>query len=224
MRLYHEDKTKIDALEAEMSKKNDEGHSIAEPFQHLRPRPEDQEDNWYDWNINYWGTKWDANIIDWCRDSDNELTIYCDTAWSPPIALYEYLTEQGWEIDAYYHEGGMGYAGKWNSDGGDEYYDYDITDESSIDSLPEDIVDFAGLENSHREWIESELHDMWSDAERTEWHDGKVKPARDGWYEITTTGWDFPQFTQYKNGSWENYNEVAKWRGLAENPNETKVG
>jgi hypothetical protein len=218
MRLYHEDKTKIDALEAEMSKKNDEGRSMAEPFNHLCPRPADQEENWYDWNCSNWGTKWDASIIDWCRDSDNELTIYCDTAWSPPIALYEYLTEQGWEVTAYYHEGGMAFCGRWNSEDGDDYYEYDITEADSIDSLPEDIIDFAGLEDAHKEWIESELYDQWGDAERTEWYDAKINPEREGYYEITTAGWDYPQFCEWTGDRWECYNEVVKWRGLAQDP------
>jgi hypothetical protein len=217
MRLYHADKTKIDALEAEMSKKNDEGHFIAEPFSHLRPRPADQEDNWYDWNISNWGTKWDASIIDWCRDSENELTIYCDTAWSPPITLYEYLTEEGWEVDAYYHESGMGFVGKWNSDGGDDYYEYDITDGGSIESLPEDIIDFAGLVNSHRDWMISELEDQWEGIPRTDWHTTE-KPVRDGWYEVQTEGWEFTQFMEFKNGDWDMYDsgKIAKWRGLTE--------
>jgi len=222
MRLYHEDKTKIDALEAEMSKKNDDGHSMAEPFNHLRPRPADQEENWYDWNISNWGTKWDASIIDWSRDSDNELTIYCDTAWSPPITLYEYLNEQGWSVDAYYHEGGMAFVGKWSSEDGDDYYEYDITDGDSIESLPEDLIDFAGLEDAHQEWLISEMQDQWGDAERTEWHSMDVKPVRDGWYEIKTQygDWENVEFAEFE-GDWKLYNteKTKGWRGLAEDPN-----
>jgi hypothetical protein len=49
MRLYNQDTAKIDALEAEMSKKNDDGHSMAEPFQHLRPNPSGEWD--YNWSV-----------------------------------------------------------------------------------------------------------------------------------------------------------------------------
>jgi hypothetical protein len=133
--------------------------------------------------------------------------------------LYEYLTEQGWEVTAYYHEGGMAFCGRWNSEDGDDYYEYDITEADSIDSLPEDIIDFAGLEDAHKEWIESELYDQWGDAERTEWYDAKINPEREGYYEITTAGWDYPQFCEWTGDRWECYNEVVKWRGLAQDPN-----
>ena len=221
MRLYHEDKTKIDALEAEMSKKNDEGRSMAEPFNHLRPNPSGE---WqYDWSCENWGTKWEASIIDWNRDSDNEITIYCDTAWSPPIALYEYLTEQGWQVDALYHESGMAYAGMWNSETGDDYYEYDITDPNFLEELPQDIIDFAGLEDSHHEWMISEMQDQWGDAERTDWISMDMKPERDGWYEVETQygDWSNVEFAEFADGEWKLYNteNTKRWRGLAEDPN-----
>lgn len=150
--LRHEDKTKIDALEAEMSKKHDNGFTAAEPFQFLRPRPENEED-WYNWNLANWGTKWDANIIDWDRGGDNELSIYFESAWSPPTALYEFLTEEGWEVDAVYHECGMAYAGLF-VDGEDFYHEYDISDLDSIEALPEECIEFAGLRESHEYWKE----------------------------------------------------------------------
>lgn len=217
MRLYNEDTTKIDALEAEMSKKNDEGRFMAQPFQHLCPNPTGE---WqYDWSVQNWGTKWDADIIDWDRTSDNEITIYCNTAWSPPIALYEYLTEQGWEVDALYHESGMCYAGTYTSDGGDQYYEYSVSDQNTIDDLPSDVVDFAGLEDAHESWKEDAINDYLSDLERTEWYVGQT-PARDGRYEVTTDAWDFPQWAEFKDGSWSRWigDEivVTKWRGLTE--------
>lgn len=150
--LRHEDVKVIDALEAEMIKKNDDGLSMACPFQHLRPRPLAEED-WYNWNIQNWGSKWDANTIDWDRGGDNELTIYFDSAWSPPVALYEYLTEQGWEVDAVYHESGMGYAGMF-VDGEDFYHEYDLSDLDSIEQLPEEIIEFGGLREEHEYWKE----------------------------------------------------------------------
>lgn len=215
MRLHHEDKTKIDALEAEMSKKNADGHSMAQPFQHLHPNPTGEWE--YDWSVSNWGTKWDANIIDWSRDDDNELTIYCDTAWGPPIALYDHLVENGWNVEALYHEPGMAFAGMY-SNGNDDCYEYDVSDKDSIDNLPSDIVEFAGLENSHREWMISELDTNWADAERTDWISAETPPIRDGWYEVSTTGWEFAHFMEFSNGSWDCYDpkDVIKWRGLTE--------
>lgn len=152
--LENSDKSKIDALEQELQKVNEEGRSLAEPFNHLRPRPEDQEDNWYDWNCIHWGTKWDANNIEWERLDDNMIRLYVETAWSPPVALYEYLTEQGWKVEALYHEPGMQFAGNYSSDFGEEYGEYDIADLESIEALPEDVIEFAGLREEHENWIE----------------------------------------------------------------------
>lgn len=217
IRLYNEDKTKIDALEAEMSKKNDDGHSMAEPFNHLCPNPAGE---WqYDWSVSNWGTKWEASIIDWNRDSDNEITIYCDTAWSPPTVLFEYLVEEGWEVNAIYHEPGMGFCGIFTTEDGDDYYEYDITDPESVEDLPEECIEFGDLRTRAEEYMVEQMAEEWGDAERTEWIDVSVTPVRDGYYEITTEGWDFPQFCKFENGAWVNWNHVTKWRGLAEEPN-----
>ena len=58
--------------------------------------------NWYDWNVRNWGTKWDVAIGDKDEYPDTEMT--CDdtkfisyqfnTAWSPPLAGIEKLIEQ----------------------------------------------------------------------------------------------------------------------------------
>ena len=140
--LRHEDKAKIDALDAELSKKT-EGHygSQGQMFEHLRPNPAGE---WqYDWSVENWGSKWDAGIIDWERRDDNEIWVSFESAWSPPVALYDYLVEQGWEVEALYYEPGMGYAGQCTTDGGDDYYEYDLGDPESIDDLPSDVIEIG---------------------------------------------------------------------------------
>jgi len=218
MTLSHDDVSKIDALEAEMEKKNAEGRSMAEPFNHLCPNPTGEWD--YAWSCNNWGCKWDANIIDWDRQDDNTITIYCDTAWAPPIALYEYLTEQGWTVDAVYHESGMAFAGVYTSEGGDDCYEYSITDQTSIDDLPVEVQDFAGLEDAHQNWKEEAINDYLEDLDRTEWLPAKTKPEHVGRYEVTTDAWDFPQYCNWDGKNWYRWQgdklKVTKWRGLAE--------
>lgn len=210
--LRHEDKSKIDALEAEMSKKNEQGHSIACPLNHLRPNPAGEWE--YDWSCTNWGTKWDANVIDWDRSGDNEIRLYFDSAWSPPTVLYEFLVEEGWEVDAVYYEPGMGYGGVFTTEGGDDYYEYDLSDPESIEELPSDLIEFADLRTRAEEYQVEQLEEQWAAADRTEWYDVSVTPVRDGYYEITTQGWDFPQFCKFKDGSWDTWNEITKWRGL----------
>lgn len=211
VRLSHNDIQKIDALAAVLEDKENQ-----QVLQHLRPNPTGEWD--YNWSVENWGTKWDIGIIDWERQDDNTIWISFDSAWSPPTVAYEYLNDEGWTIEAYYHEPGMGYAGMYTSDGGDDYYEYDITNPNFVDELPSELIEFAGLEDAHHDWMINNMEDEWSGAERTEWIDAKVNPVRDGWYEITTTGWEFPQFSQFKDGAWECYNEVSKWRGLAQDP------
>jgi hypothetical protein len=152
--ISHEDKTKIDALEQELTKEE------PQPFNNLRPNP-DGEWN-YEWSVNNWGTKWDIAPHDWDRDGDTTITMNFDSAWSPPIALYEFLESNGWEVRALYHEPGMGFAGRYE-DGYDDYYELDWTNRESVENLPEDILDFSNaledLENYEQEQSEQELHE-----------------------------------------------------------------
>lgn len=147
VRLSHSDRTKVDALEQEMSKKGDQGQSLAEMFHHLRPNPSGE---WqYDWSCENWGTKWEADIIDWERYDDDTIWVSFNTAWAPPIALYDYLVEEGWEIEAFYHESGCAFCGKYTNDDGEEYYEYDFRDRETLEALPSDLEDFTGLLDYH---------------------------------------------------------------------------
>lgn len=211
--LRHTDKSKIDALVAEMNKKGE-----AEPFQHLRPNPTGE---WqYDWSVANWGTKWEASVIDWDHTGDNEVMIWFESAWSPPTTLYEFLVEEGWEVEAIYHECGMCYIGQFTTEGGDDYYEYDLSDPSTLDDIPSDCIEFADLRTRAEEWQIENLESLWEGAERTEWYDASIKPVREGYYECTTSGWDFPQFLHWDGSAWLSYNEVTKWRGLAHEPKE----
>ena len=62
-------------------------------FNHYVPRPVEEENNWYEWNCENWGTKWevepnDVNIIN--RD-DEKIELEFQTAWCPPIAFLKKL-------------------------------------------------------------------------------------------------------------------------------------
>jgi hypothetical protein len=218
MILRNNNVAKINALEEELSKKNAEGRSMAEPFQHLCPNPTGEWD--YGWSATNWGTKWDADIIDWERNDPNEITLYCNTAWSPPIALYEHLTEEGWIVDAVYHECGMCFAGTYTSENGDDCYEYDRTDKDSMDNLPSEVMDFAGLEDAHEEWKAEAIDDYMAHEDRTEWYPTKIKPAYVGRYEVITKAWAFPQYCEWTGEKWERWSgdeiKVDKWRGLTE--------
>jgi hypothetical protein len=80
--------------------------------------------NWYDYCVNRWGTKWDVDAYEGenVKVEDGVLSFGFDSAWAPPVGVYEALYEQGFSIKAFYWEGGMCFAGKWE-DGNDDYYE-----------------------------------------------------------------------------------------------------
>jgi len=53
-------------------------------FEHYVPRPPEEEENWYDWNIENWGTKWSIADISIDRNDEEKITFEFATAWSPP--------------------------------------------------------------------------------------------------------------------------------------------
>jgi Ferredoxin-like domain in Api92-like protein len=131
--LTHSDSLKVNALY-----KNGKSNV----FQHLRPRPVSEDLNWYGWNLHNWGTKWDIDPEYFELESDNTIILGFDSAWAPPIQLYDFLVSEGWEVTAYYSEPGMCFCGKYQN-GADSCFEY--TDEKSIDKIPTDIAEFANL-------------------------------------------------------------------------------
>tara|TARA_R100001440_G_scaffold451_1_gene1253 strand:- start:1755 stop:2675 length:921 start_codon:yes stop_codon:yes gene_type:complete len=79
----------------------DETGNRIEPFNILHPRPADKDDDWYDWNANNWGTKWDLCYGHGEILGDKTIILQGDTAWCPPVELLDYLErELGFLIEA----------------------------------------------------------------------------------------------------------------------------
>ncbi|CAB5221091.1 hypothetical protein UFOVP240_79 [uncultured Caudovirales phage] len=152
-KFFHELKEKVDALEAELQKGDD-----AKLFNHFVPSDLKEEDDWYAWNVNNWGTKWEATVYDWERVDEHTIFISFDTAWSPPIALYETIADEEWIVTAQYHEPGMAFIGKFE-DGIDEFYEYDLSDLDSIEMLPEDVIEYGNLREEYEMWKENSEED-----------------------------------------------------------------
>ena len=76
-------------------------------------------DNWYDWQINNWGTKWNASNVDIIMDE--KLYYNFDTAWSPPEPWFYKLVQKYPNIDMHleYEEAGCDFAGYVSYCGGD---------------------------------------------------------------------------------------------------------
>jgi len=209
--LHHDDKARIDAFDAELSKED------SQPLNHLRPNPAGEWD--YGWSVDNWGTKWDVSIHDWEREDDNTIVLHFDSAWSPPTTLYEFLETEGWSVRAMYHEPGMGFAGRFE-DGFDDYYELDWTDRASIEELPEDILDFTNALEDLERYEEEQHEEELTDLERTEWFNASVNPAYVGRYEVQTEAWPYPQYCNWDGKTWSRWDGddlvVTLWRGLAE--------
>ena len=92
-------------------------------------------DNWYDWRVEHWGTKWNVNeCYDTVSVSNNGESIEFgfDTAWSPPTGAYHnFLSENpDASLFATYYEGGCDFMGVWDN-GDDRYYEPSKYDSSS---------------------------------------------------------------------------------------------
>ena len=103
------------------------------------PMPEGYLENgkWYDWSIDNWGTKWDIGA-DVGTDREeryglkatvvgNQVNCSFDSAWSPPIGLYNALTDLDYNVRASYFEPGMAFCGIYDN-GVDNYMEYRTKD------------------------------------------------------------------------------------------------
>ena len=117
--------------------------------------------NWYDWCVANWGTKWDVEVMD-CEFDGTTLSTSFDSAWSPPIAFYEYLKTQGFEVSANYYEPGLDFAGTW-IDGEELHIDgvMDLArqDENTLSTEEYDILEMWNI------WEEVAMMDELAEEE-----------------------------------------------------------
>lgn len=77
----------------------------------LYPCPD--ENDAHNWRINNWGTKWECEIYS-MNESDGELTIHFNSAWSPPDLWVKYVARHIFpelHFHLAYLEMGMGFCG-----------------------------------------------------------------------------------------------------------------
>ena len=121
---------------------------------------------WYDFCVNEWGTKWDVESYEGenTQVEQGVLQFGFDSAWSPPIGIYEELIQQGYDVRAYYYEPGMGYVGKWDN-GIDDCIEYSNETSATVrDVIGDELDDMYGISESMAEYED--------DAEEvTEWYE-----------------------------------------------------
>ena len=71
------------------------------------------DDRWYHWCINNWGTKWEPDMADVDYEDSEILRLTFSTAWSPPEGIVEKLREKYPELSfqCFYDEPGCEIAG-----------------------------------------------------------------------------------------------------------------
>jgi len=97
--------------------------------------------NWYNWRVDNWGTKWDIDPTDGnvMIESPIEINLSFNTAWSPPLGVYAKLSEQGFTVDAKYHEYGMMFYGTFTND------EETCSNYESFEEIPADIMEDLGI-------------------------------------------------------------------------------
>ncbi len=121
-------------------------------------------ENWYDWRVNNWGTKWelcefygvDRQYLTEQSEGESTISFAFSSAWSPPIGAYEKFLENNSDcsIRAYYYEGGCDFMGLWE-DGVDDCYapsDYKSTDDFWQDGVGSTLDEMFNITESMAEY------------------------------------------------------------------------
>ena len=89
--------------------KNDKGEIVCETFNF----PDGQnDDRWYHWCIDNWGTKWDVNVVE-SEVDEGYAEFGFQTAWAPASGIFDKIKEDYPDvaISWFYDEPGMEIAG-----------------------------------------------------------------------------------------------------------------
>lgn len=91
-------------------------------FDKIVPMPKEylDDERWYNWRVENWGTKWniDKESGNWDFHGDDDVSIVegtFETAWSPPMEALHKLSElcPNLEIELTFSEEGMQFQGKY---------------------------------------------------------------------------------------------------------------
>ena len=122
-------------------------------FNYIKPMPnfgDDPEANkaafgyedWYDFCCTEWGTKWDIRHQD-CHfqdETEETMAVVFDTAWSPPVGIYQELHKRGFRVEAFCLEESWGFCGQFVN-GQYAHYDLPDTAESARQLIPERVLE-----------------------------------------------------------------------------------
>jgi len=134
------------AIEITKSEATDEHTQSVFSCHRVIPRPSSEDSNWYEWNIENWGSKWD--LSDPSRDDsqwEKGVVFYSfESAWSPVIEVISQLAQEHKKLLFVYTywEGGADYWGEHHyKDGKEVSYEGGSLNDASCDKLLELIGD-----------------------------------------------------------------------------------
>lgn len=135
--LSHNDSAKIQALKDSLNK------DIF--FDYILPLGEWE----YNKAINTWGTKWEAHDLSWVQfeSTKNQIEISFESAWCPPEEVYKAMVADGWTVEAYFFEPGMGFVGKYGTDPDGLYEDYYDMDSP----IPAELVEMFNIQDMYED-------------------------------------------------------------------------
>ena len=119
--------------------------------------------NWYNWNVDNWGTKWDACDTELEELSASTAHYRLNTAWSPAEPVFRAMVEQHPKLTfEIFYEEEQGWGGKLFGENGE----LSITDEWDVP-------------DSHKDYVDRDREDScicsWDD-EVENWYDDCPKP------------------------------------------------
>ena len=126
------------------------------------PMPESKKADWYNWNVEHWGTKWDIadeqGGVDIHTEDEEELKLWFDSAWSPPVKWAVAVSKQfpKLKITIAYIEQGMDFFGVYSAKNGKVLEDNVHNDvfKDDVDWDTEDDM-FNALTPAAREHVEA---------------------------------------------------------------------
>lgn len=89
-------------------------------LENLVPIPEEFKENWYNWRIENWGTKWDLSMVE-LDINDDSVSFNCETAWAPPNSALQKISGDfpNLSFEIFFEEPGMDFCGKCVFKGGE---------------------------------------------------------------------------------------------------------
>jgi hypothetical protein len=160
--VSHADKSKLD--EFRQAAVDNQTKASSDFMNVLCRKPADVGDNWYEWNVANWGTKWDVDVFV-TEDTDESVTLSFDSAWAPPIEFFRHLTEQGYTVTGYYYESGMGFAGIYENGQNDEYALEGDADDVEA-TIPQELDEMFNIVGNIRDWEEENMDDEDPEGEQ----------------------------------------------------------